>query len=180
MTAHPYDEKTVARFWSKVNKNGPVPAHCPELGPCWVWTGAKRMRGYGAFRIGKQLVSAHRMVLGVVFAAERHRVVCHKCDNPACVCPEHLFIASQKENALDAIAKGRLKPIQAKRWEKGHKPFRALGQKNGRSKLTNLDISSIRERGGQMETYSQIARRYNISKRSVGRIIRREIWKHVP
>ena len=52
------DEKTIARFWSKVDKNGPVPAHCPELGPCWVWTGEKR-KGYGRLKIDGHARTAH-------------------------------------------------------------------------------------------------------------------------
>ncbi len=79
------------RFWKKVNKNGPIPAACPELGPCWLWTGARASNGYGNFWDGKRYVSAH--VFSYELAGgriqkgyERH----HHCLIRLCVNPSHL------------------------------------------------------------------------------------------
>ena len=53
LAAH-LNERVAARFWAKVNKDGPIPAHHPELGPCWIWTAATDPKGYGRFGIGME------------------------------------------------------------------------------------------------------------------------------
>jgi hypothetical protein len=75
------------RFWGKVNKNGPVPEHRPELGPCWVWTGATS-KGYG---IASRSTRAHRMALSLSgIPLEVGKVCDHLCRNRCCVNPEHI------------------------------------------------------------------------------------------
>lgn len=97
------------RFWAKVDKSG----------ECWIWTGntnkAKRgywaTRGYGLFHITRndRAVYTHRyswmLANGPV---PRGACVLHRCDNPRCVRPDHLFLGTKKENTADALAKGRL------------------------------------------------------------------------
>lgn len=80
----------------------------PESG-CWIWTGHIRTNGYGAMSIKSKLQYAHRI------SWELHNgpipeglFVLHKCDNPPCVNPDHLFIGTQKDNLQDAFKKGRL------------------------------------------------------------------------
>jgi hypothetical protein len=99
------------KFWSRVNKSGPVPELCPELGPCWIWTGPLSKKGYGLFsvaRLGRN-VRAHR------YSFELHSgnlpqdkpYVCHKCDTPGCVKPAHLFAGDTADNVHDSIKKGK-------------------------------------------------------------------------
>jgi hypothetical protein len=121
LAAH-LDERLARRFWTKVNKNGPVPPHRPELGPCWVWTKAKDKKGYGYFSVGAAAVRktfcAHRVAMalsGEVPADDLE--VCHHCDNPQCVRPDHLFIGTRADNCADMATKGR-----------GRKPLAVCGK----------------------------------------------------
>lgn len=91
-------EPTAPRFWAKVSQSD----------GCWQWTGATTSWGYGVLRVKGHNVHAHRV------SWELHNgpipeemFVCHKCDNPQCTNPEHLFIGTARDNALDMIAKKR-------------------------------------------------------------------------
>ena len=89
------------RFWEKVNKDGPIPAHRPELGPCWLWTGALSSKGYGNFWDGQKYTHAHifadKLEHGEIDPSlERD----HLCRTPACVRYSHLEAVTHKVNAL--------------------------------------------------------------------------------
>lgn len=102
----------VERFWGYVDKAGPVPAHRPELGPCWVWTGVLTKNGqYGEISVGvyKSPMRAHRFAWELEHGpiTDPTLYVCHHCDNPKCVRHEHLFLGTPTENTHDMIRKGR-------------------------------------------------------------------------
>jgi hypothetical protein len=100
------------RFLVKVRKDGPVPAHRPELGPCWVWTGAKMGSGYGVFYLNSQNVGAHRATwelhVGPIPDGLEPDHLCHpsdgsclkgkKCPHRLCVNPAHLEPVTRREN----------------------------------------------------------------------------------
>lgn len=92
------------KFWARVNKNGPVPAHAPHLGKCWLWAGVRASKGHGSYNKMKAarfiLQVALEKPLGDLFA-------CHRCDNPRCLNPDHLFAGTGSDNMLDAVIKGR-------------------------------------------------------------------------
>lgn len=87
------------RFWSKVDKNGPVPEHRPDLGPCWIWNAARKEKGYGVFWDGTRLIRAHtycyRLLIGEF---PQGKVPDHLCRLPFCVNPYHLEPVTSLEN----------------------------------------------------------------------------------
>lgn len=94
----------IERFVIKVNGDGPIPAHKPELGPCWVWTAnhtAKPPKGYGRFWIAKQGILAHRWsyehFVGLIPAGLK---IDHLCRNRSCVRPTHLEPVTSRVNCL--------------------------------------------------------------------------------
>lgn len=98
------------RFWAKVDKsNGPD--------SCWIWIGTKRPLGYGVFRIDGHTVRAHRLAYEFTIGPIGDLHACHKCDNPSCVNPSHIFLGTHLDNMRDMFAKNR-RPIARNRYTK--------------------------------------------------------------
>ncbi len=90
-----------ARFWSKVDKDGPIPAHRPDLGQCWVWTDVPNDMGYGVFGVGQKVVKAYRWSYEhFVKPIPDGLMPDHLCRNPPCVRPSHLEPVTNRENVL--------------------------------------------------------------------------------
>lgn len=104
-------EKDIARFWSKVDKNGPTQPHMET--PCWVWTAGKDSSGYGMFWAGGKDHRVHRLVWTlsngpIPHDGSAHGIcACHRCDRRNCVRVDHLFLGTQADNVADKTAKGR-------------------------------------------------------------------------
>jgi len=147
------DEKTIALFWSKVDKSG----------KCWNWTGRLNRGGYGMF--GDSL--AHRRAWFIEHGEYPTQCACHRCDNRRCVRPSHLFNGTRAENLKDMRAKGR-----------GSKPPLHRGEGHPKSPLKESDVRDIR-REGKPGNYSALGRRYGISPQAIRQIVLRNFWKHV-
>ena len=107
------------RLWSFVAKSD----------GCWQWTGTKNAAGYGMIAVAGKKQLAHRLVYQSVHGVlKKHHVVCHSCDNPGCVNPDHLWQGTQRDNIRDQMDKGRM----------------ALGEKRANSKLTEDAVRDIR------------------------------------
>lgn len=105
------EEKT-REFWSKVNKNGPLPDQSLSwykgLGSCWEWTGSRMVGGYGRMHIKRKAIKAHRASWIIHFGAIRNGLlVLHKCDNDMCVNPSHLKLGTHQENMDDMKSRKR-------------------------------------------------------------------------
>lgn len=121
------DEERLDRFWARVSKSE----------NCWLWTGAVNARGYGSLSNGVRVVGAHVYSYEIYYGpVPAGMCVCHHCDNPPCVRPDHLFLGTYTENALDCSRKGR-----ANGSARAHH-----GEDHGRAKLTWEQVCEIRRR----------------------------------
>src|SRR6185436_12399652 len=92
----------IERFWSRVNKTN----------TCWEWTAPNSVNKYGSFSVEGVLHKAHRVAFAIANGSVPSGVcVCHRCDNPACVRPDHLFLGTHMENILDRDRKGRVSRV---------------------------------------------------------------------
>lgn len=112
------------RFWDNVN--------IAEGNKCWTWTGTKDQHGYGKIGYGgrdyKADYKAHRMAYEMRFGPIADgKVICHTCDNPSCVNPNHLFEGTQADNAKDTSRKGRLNPVSLMNLRPGTKGVHGAG-----------------------------------------------------
>lgn len=125
-------EKEVVRFWSKVDKNGPL---FPKLNsPCWLWMAFKSERGYGQTIIKRKPYKSHRVSWMLVRGPIPHLnlCVCHHCDNPSCVNPDHLFLGTHTDNMRDKENKGRgNQPRGDTHYSRVHPEKLARGDKHG-------------------------------------------------
>jgi hypothetical protein len=147
------------RFWKKVNKLGGVPVHAEHLGHCWVWVAATQ-GGYGALGTGPRPA---RIVRAHVFSWELHRGsteglwVLHKCDNKACVNPDHLFLGTCQDNHDDMIAKGR------------EKVGRLCGCSNKSAKLSAADVAFLRAQPHKYGQNKIFGRLFGVHPDTIGR-----------
>lgn len=152
------------RFWKKVSKEGPIPVHVPELGPCWVWTCSVDELGYGFFRVSNRenMRKAHRVSWLMAHGDPGKLLVLHKCDNPSCVRPDHLFLGTNQDNCDDRERKGR--------------GARLIGESSPRAKLTEAHVLEIRASG---ESVASLAKRFCVATSTIAHAISRRSWSHI-
>lgn len=149
-----YDAKAVARFWSKVDRRGDD--------ECWPWIGIFSSSGYGSFCVRNRRDCAHRVsyILNTGQPVPPRTYICHRCDNPACVNPGHLFAGTPKENVADAIAKNRFH----------------CGERGSAAKLTTARVIELRQLRSEGMTYAALSRRFLISHSQAFRIANHQRW----
>lgn len=154
-----YDANFLRRFWLKIEVKGPE--------ECWNWKASTAGKGYGQIKPpgGSRLnLYAHRVSFEIHHGpVPQGREVCHRCDNPLCCNPAHLFAGTRKENAEDM----------------GNKMRSGWGSRNARAKLTDADVGAIRKliAGGMAQV--KIAALFNISQIQISRIKTGKRWSKV-
>lgn len=144
------------RFWSRVIKSD----------GCWLWTGEKVSSGYGKLGMGGvKSKYAHRLSWELnVGPITKGMFVCHHCDNPPCVRPDHLFLGNHLSNAADMVKKDR----------------QCRGERNGRAKLTSELVREIRTRyANNTATQLQLAIEFGLTDGCISMIINFKLWKHL-
>lgn len=150
----------VPRFWRNVHVRG--------ARQCWNWCGTLRTKqGYGQLGMNRSYYLAHVIAFVLTrFDVAPGMCVLHRCDNPSCVNPNHLFYGTKSDNNSDRSSKGRNGNHQ--------------GEANGRAKLTEQNVKDIRRAHQEQSlTYPEIANVYGVSVVAVARICQRKLWSHV-
>lgn len=113
--------------------------HTKEENDCWIWCSATRMKfGYGAIKVKGKTLSAHRYSYTLHHGdIPAGMFVCHKCDNPKCINPDHLFLGTNSDNMKDAYSKGRITLPTNGGFKLGNKPVNR--------KLTEEQVIQIKE-----------------------------------
>lgn len=165
-------------FWRHVDKGG----------ECWAWTAA-RSCGYGVFTVAlpvvggakqsRKMFKAHRLAWEfTVGPIPGGLLVCHACDNPLCVNPEHLFIGTQADNMRDCARKGRTAWRKAAQWPVSPGAFRCGGDHRC-AKLSAADVPKIRRMVAEGRSLRQVAALFGVEKTTIHDIARGRRWGHV-
>lgn len=143
-------------FWSRVSVGAPD--------VCWLWRGGLTDKGYGRPRINTVKTYAHRIAYVITHGPLIDDMeVCHRCDQPACCNPAHLFIGTHAQNMRDMSLKGRA----------------ARGVRGPRAKLTEADVLNIRAHRAAGIGVEAIGRIFAVSGEQVSKICTRRQWAHL-
>lgn len=146
------------QFWKRTRL-------CAGGSGCLIWMGSRdRDTGYGLTVPGpRKCIRAHRRAYQLATGINPGLLlVCHSCDNPACVNPDHLFLGTNKDNAQDRERKGRRRNL--------------YGEQHGKAKLTDAGVREIRT---SAEGPTALARRFGVSKSAVEAVRAGKTWGHV-
>ena len=146
-------------FWSLLRRGS-------EPDSCWTWPRSCVTDGYGAIQVRGRRWQTHRyawtLINGPIPAGKE---ICHRCDNPPCCRPDHLFAATHADNNRDCQRKERRPPV--------------IGERNPMAKLSETEVLKIREMYAHGISQKRIATGLNLKRNHVFDIVKRRIWKHI-
>lgn len=166
------------RFWKKVHRGA----------GCWIWTGTRNSNGYGILRSEGQSLRAHRLSYEFhIGQVPDGLFVCHKCDVPSCVNPDHLFLGTAKDNSEDMMRKKRnmhvTKPWTLARGDRNGTRTKPESVRRGSkiewSRLDESEVCEIRRRFGLGETAKSLASEFGVYFGTIYNVCSRRTWKHV-
>jgi len=130
---------------------------CSIKNDCWIWHGSQDKDGYGIINLGRKQYRAHRVSLEVFTGINADgKLVCHKCDNPSCVNPDHLFVGTAKDNTQDMIAKNR--------------KYKMTDKNHPNTKICHQERSDIIKRRNNGESLKSIAQDYSVTFQTISAI----------
>ena len=130
---------------------------------CWNWLSTKLRTGYGRFLLDGRQQLAHRVAYQTYIGDIPDGIcVCHRCDNPSCVNPFHLFLGTIADNVHDRNNKGR--------------HVDNSGEKHGKAKLTEENIVEIRARYANGERGANLAREFGVTRTNIGDVVHYRTW----
>ena len=156
-----------SRFWSKVEKSD----------GCWIWRASKLKDGYGQFRAYYRSWAAHRFAWRLEFGEiPKGLFVCHHCDTPACVRPDHLFLGTARDNNQDASTKGR-SAFGDKNGTRARPETRPRGANHSFSKLDVNTAEEIRDLYfSKVYSTHQLSQMFSVSATTILNIIHNRHW----
>lgn len=155
-------------FYSKITNKS-------KIEECWEWLGGKDWDGYGMFWfINRNIRAARYSYEQHVAKIPKGLLVCHKCDNPSCVNPHHLFLGTAKDNTLDMISKNR-GTIKKGEYPEHLKKFKGIN--HPRAKLTKEQIKEIRN--NKIISVKEMAKKYLVSISCIYLIKSKINWKDI-
>lgn len=153
-------EPIEVRFWRYVRAS--------DADSCWLWSGSKKEDGYGILRMSgcaRKAIRAHRLSWEIAHGPiPDGMLVCHKCDNPPCVNPSHLFLGTNIDNSRDRDAKGRTDL-------RGLRTNLPTGERHSTARLTDEEIATIRRERAAGVAPGELARRFGTCRKYVWAIV---------
>lgn len=145
------DDRLISRLMTYVEKTR----------TCWLWTGVKDIDGYGKTNVRSKLIRSHRLFYELFKGpVPSDKFVCHSCDNPPCVNPEHLHLGTNQQNHLEKRERKRIH-----------------GERNPNSRVTEKDVREMRSLYPSLKLLD-LSKKFGISMTQVSNIVRHKSWSN--